>query len=513
MPPIIPRIVSRPIWLESNPSPALPSLRENTTADVCIVGAGIAGISTAYRLADAGLRVVVVDAGDLGRRQTGATTAHLANAIDDRYVEIERLHGEDGARLAADSHTAAIDYIEQTVRTEQIHCEFERLDGFLFAGDSASHELLDQELAAARRAGVPVESVQRAPLTGFESGRCLRFENQAQFHPLQYIAALADGISRRRGRIYTSTRAKHIEGGADARVTTENGPEIRAKAVVVATNSPINDLVAIHTKQAPYVSYSIGCRVPVRSLRPALFWDTLDPYHYVRIKRGDGDSSKYDTLIVGGEDHKAGQMNDGPVRFRRLEQWARRRFPIDSVTHHWSGQVMETIDGLAFIGRNPGDHDNVFVATGDSGMGMTHGTIAGLLISDLILDRPNPWMELYNPSRKKVAAIGKFAAENLNVAAEYTSWLSGGDVNAEGEIPRNSGAIVRYGTSKLAVYRDENGAFTRLSAVCPHLKCIVAWNGVEQTWDCPCHGSRFAATGEVLDGPAYGGLPPYETPD
>lgn len=498
------------IWEDTHKVPDLSPLSGNTTADVCIIGGGIAGITTAYQLANEGKRVVLIEAGELACRQTGLTTAHLSNAIDDRFVEIERMHGAEGARLTAQSHAAAIDCIERVVRDERISCEFERLDGYLIAGDAQAHALLEREFEAARRAGAQVELVPNAPVDSFQTGHCLRFANQAQFHPLKYLSGLVEGISRRGGRLYGSTRAKKVEGGKNAKVTTANGPEIRAGAIVVATNTPINDLVAMHTKQAPYVTYVVGCRIPKGSVHADLYWDTLDPYHYVRIERGTI-TQDHDTLIVGGEDHKTGQANDGAERYHRLETWARARFPmIESIEYQWSGQVMETMDGLAFIGRNPMDADNVYIATGDSGMGMTHGTIAGLLITDLILGKSNPWESLYNPSRKTVSAIGQFAKENLNVAKEYTSWLTGGDVSSEEEIPPNCGAVIRHGTSKLAVYRDENGTLTRMSAVCPHLKCIVSWNTTERTWDCPCHGSRFDAHGQVLDGPAYGGLSPYE---
>jgi Rieske Fe-S protein len=267
--------------------------------------------------------------------------------------------------------------------------------------------------------------------------------------------------------------------------------------------------VAIHTKQAPYHTYAIGARVAPGSITPALYWDTEDPYHYVRLHRssdrelgGDNDEP-VDILIAGGEDHKAGQARDADARFERLERWMRDRFPAAGpVEFRWSGQVMETNDGLAFIGRNPLDADNVYVATGDSGMGMTHGTIAGLLLTDLILRRANPWTELYAPGRVRSGAAIEWVKENLNVALQYTAWLTKGDVQTVDEITPNNGAILVEGGRKIAVYRDEKGSLHRRSAVCPHLGCIVAWNPAAATWDCPCHGSRFDKFGAVIHGPA-----------
>jgi Rieske Fe-S protein len=241
--------------------------------------------------------------------------------------------------------------------------------------------------------------------------------------------------------------------------------------------------------------------VPRVSVTQALYWDTGDPYHYVRLLPGiDAD---HDLLIVGGEDHKTGQADDAAERHGRLEAWSRARFPsMREVTHQWGGQVMEPHDGLAFIGRNPLDRDNVYVVTGDSGNGMTHGTIAGMLLTDLILGRDNPWQSLYDPGRVSLRATAEFTREAVNMAAQYADWVTPGDVPDVDQIAKDSGAVVRRGALKVAVYRDSTGALHERSAVCPHLGCIVAWNPAEKTWDCPCHGSRFDKFGEVFNGPA-----------
>jgi Rieske Fe-S protein len=284
---------------------------------------------------------------------------------------------------------------------------------------------------------------------------------------------------------------------------------VTARAIVVATNVPFNDLVAIHTKQAPYHTYVVGARMPPGTLTTALYWDTSDPYHYVRIQPmsnadlGGDNNDPFDLLIVGGEDHKAAQASDSEQRFSALERWMRQRFSAaGEVEFRWSGQVMETQDGLAFIGRNPLDADNVYVVTGDSGMGMTHGTIAGMVITDLIQGRPNRWAQLYDPSRIRLGAAGEFIKENVNVAAQYASYLTPGEVQSLDEITPTSGAIMREGAKKIAVYRDEAGEIHRMSAICTHLGCIVGWNKAASTWDCPCHGSRFDPHGKVVNGPA-----------
>lgn len=506
---------SRSVWMDTVEVPPESSLTEKVNADVCIVGAGIAGMSTAYLLAREGKSVIVVDDGPIGGGMTGRTTAHLVNALDDRYFELERLHGEEGARLAAESHTAAINAVEAIVEQEAIECEFERLDGYLFVPPRDPKKILDDELEAAHKAGLTdIEKVERVPWDSYDTGPALRFPRQAQFHPLKYLAGLAKAIKEKGGRIYTQTHAKEIEGGKQARIETSGGGVITAAAVVVATNTPVNDLIAIHTKQAAYQTYVIGARIPLGSVTRALYWDTPDPYHYIRIETVGKGAEAHDVLIVGGEDHKTGQQDDANKRFGALERWTRHRFPmVEGIEYRWSGEVLEPNDGLAFIGRNPMDAKNVFIATGDSGNGMTHGTIAGILLTDLILERKNPWESIYEPSRITLKALPEFARENLNVAKQYADLVLAGDVDSVDEIKPGAGAIISRGLHKVAVYCDPQGEVHERSAVCPHLGCIVNWNTLENTWDCPCHGSRYDALGKVIQGPANSDLAEEQTAD
>ena len=493
------------LWSATAAPPECGPLDANVHVDVCVIGGGIAGLSTAYQLCKAGRSVAVLDDGPLASGMTRMTSGHLVNMLDDRYFELERLHGAEAIRVAADSHTAAIERIDEIVRTEAIDCDFSRLDGYLFLAKGDKPPTLDRELAAAHRAGLEgVERVERAPYA-WNTGPALRFPRQAQFHPLKYLSGLAHAILRAGGRIFCHSHADELEGGVPGLVHV--GKHIvTADALVVATNVPINNRLAIHTKQAPYMTYVIGARVPAGSVPQVLAWDTGDPYHYIRLHE--------DVLIVGGEDHKSGQAHDSPQRYRKLEAWARERFPMmGTVDYLWGGQVMEPADYLAFIGRNPMDDDNVFVATGDSGMGLTHGTIAGMLLCDLILGRKNPWEKLYSPSRVPLKAAAELAREDLNMAAQYSDWLTGGDVDSVEEVAPDSGAIVRRGLEKIAVYRDADGALHECIAACPHLGCIVQWNPGEKTWDCPCHGSRFDAEGRVINGPANRDLASAEHPE
>ena len=487
-------------------------LENDLACDVCVVGAGIAGMTTAYMLLMEGKSVVVLDKGPIGGGETGRTTAHLSDALDDRYETLIKVHGEAGARLAAESHAAAIDKIEEIIKKENIDCDFQRLDGYLFSLPSTPADSLEKELEAARKIGYDdLVLLQQCPVPSLSTGPCLRFPKQGQFHPMKYLAALANIIIQKGGRICTETHVKEFEGGIVTRAKTDDGHTVTANFMVVATNTPVNDWVTMHTKQAPYRTYVLAFEIPHDSVPAGLYWDNADPYHYIRTMRGPAAEGKvkYDLLIVGGEDHKTGQENHPEERFACLEAWTRKHLPqAGSVKYRWSGQVMEPVDHMGFIGRNTLDSENVFIATGDSGHGMTHGTIAGMLLTDLILGRKNPWTALYDPSRISVNAptAGEFLKENLNVAKQYTDWVTPGDQENADHLTPESGCVIRKGMTKIAVYCDAEGTHHERSAVCPHLGCIVNWNSVERSWDCPCHGSRFDAMGKVINGPALSNL-------
>lgn len=494
-------------------------LEGDRVADVCVIGAGIAGLTTALELQRSGQRVIVLDDGPVAGGETERTTAHLSAVLGERYYELERLHGEGGARVAAASHTAAIAWIEAMASEIGGSCEFERLDGYLFVPPGGDPGVLDRELAAAHRAGLTlVERLPCAPLSTFDTGPCLRFPDQAQIHPLHYMAGLATALKKAGGEICTGTHVTAIEDEIPVRVKAEGGT-VRASAVVVATNTPVNDRFAIHTKQAAYRTYVIGARIAAGSMPRALYWDTCEdpdapsasgsPYHYVRLA-GIAGTPATELLIVGGGDHKTGQAHDARDRFARLEAWTRERFPIDSIAYRWSGQVMQSVDSLAFIGRNPGDQ-NVFIATGDSGNGMTHGTIAGILLSALVQGRDHDWLKLYDPARVTLGAAADFARENANVVAQYADWVTPGDRSSADEVRRGEGAILRRGARKIAAYRDHSGVLHECSAVCVHLGGLVSWNPLEKTWDCPCHGARYDRLGNVVNGPANGNLSDVES--
>jgi glycine/D-amino acid oxidase-like deaminating enzyme/nitrite reductase/ring-hydroxylating ferredoxin subunit len=492
-----------PFWL----APAVlhtEALRQDTAADVCVVGGGIAGVMLAHALAAEDLNVVLLEAKALGDGETGRTSAHLSSALDDRYGRLEQLHGARGASLAYQSHRRGIERIAELAASEAIDCDFAWLDGFLLLAPGSDPEEIDRELGAARRAGF-VEAERRDGVPGlrFVTGPCLRFPSQARFHPLAFVYGLQLAARRRGARIFTDSPVEEISGGPFARVTTRDGLSVTAGAVVIATNAPIHPRVGVHPKQTPYRTFALAAPVPAGTVPDALYWDTEEPYHYVRLHRFD---EAREVLIVGGEDRHTG--DDAEAAFRRLEAWARERFPIGAPPWKWSGQVLEPVDALAFIGRAPLESSNVYMVTGDSGHGLTHAAIASLLIPDLIEGRDNPWASLYDPGRLTLRATKDLVVNNLETARHYTEWLVGvpGETADVDEIPAGGGGIVRRHGRPVAVHRTPSGALVERSAVCPHLGGIVHWNQNERSWDCPCHGSRFSARGEVLNGPATRGL-------
>ncbi|WP_437513757.1 FAD-dependent oxidoreductase [Sorangium sp. So ce1099] len=483
-------------------------------ADVCVVGAGIAGLTTAYLLAKAGKSVIVLDNGSVGGGESGFTTAHITHALDRRWASLTKLHSAGNLRHAARSHTLAIETIERIVKDEEIDCDFRRVHGYLFTAPGSHPSTLRDEIEAAHRAGLgSVHYVDRAPLLDFDTGPAVRFPDQAQFHIRRYLAGLSRAIERDGGKLYTLAHVTDVDEDSVPHkvvVKTARGHQVLASQAVLATNSPFIPRISVHMKQAGYRTYVIGLRIPRGAVPPGLYWDTADPFHYVRVANVDGADGPDEVLIVGGEDHKTGQASDADQRHARLEAWARERFTqAGEVLHRWSGEVMETVDGLGYIGRVKRD-SRILISTGDCGNGMTHGTIAGLLISDLVQGRESWMASLFDPTRVNlsVGAVSEYVKENLNVACQYASWLGKGDVDDAAQIAPGSGAVVRRGLKKLAVYRDPQGQLHAMSAMCSHLGGIVSWNPAERSWDCRCHGARYDAMGRVLRGPSTSDLAP-----
>jgi glycine/D-amino acid oxidase-like deaminating enzyme/nitrite reductase/ring-hydroxylating ferredoxin subunit len=494
---------TKSFWMKDTEFPSAPRLEQNERCDVAVVGAGIAGVSIAYELALAGRKVVLVDRGPLLGGMTSRTTAHLAPICDDGLSELVKVRGEELARGFQESQAAAVDRIEQHVQNLGIDCDFRRLDGFLFPAawmtEEEAGKTCDEEYEAAGKVGAAAEHGKGVPLKGHESAPVLRYPNQATFHPLKYLSALLADFEKRGGKVFADSAVIKIEEEQQVRLHVEGGATIIADKAVFATNSPINTVVSIHSKMAPYRTYAMAFELPKGSLPDALYWDMDDPYYYVRLHPGADD---IDYLIAGGRDHKSGEADDGDARFDALDAWIRALVPdLGKEKARWSGQVLDTVDYCGFIGRSPGS-SNVFISTGDSGQGMTHGAVAGLLIRDLIVEGSSKWESVYAPDRTPPAGLANYVNENLTAVKNFAEYLLPGEITSPGDLNPGEGGILRDGLSKLAVCRDKSGQVHMHSASCTHLGCIVHWNSTEQCWDCPCHGSQFAPDGTVLNGPA-----------
>jgi glycine/D-amino acid oxidase-like deaminating enzyme/nitrite reductase/ring-hydroxylating ferredoxin subunit len=496
------------IWAATYDVPAFRKLDENIETDICIIGAGITGLLTACRLCLSGNKVVVLEDGQIGSGETARTTAHITNVIDDRFSEITRLHGEEACRLAAESQTAAIKLIEDLVTRYKIDCEFRHLDGYLFFRPEQDADALEDEYHAAIKAGIDVKILPGGPLEFASGYPCLMFPNQAEFHVLKFISAVAGIIESNSGKIYTDTHVKKInEEPEKVTLETSDGNIVTAQKVITCTNSPISDYVKIHLKEAAYRTYVVGLVIPKGSVPEGLYWDNDEPYHYIRLYNDGQD----EILIVGGEDHRTGQDEEPEQHYDTLVKWTRERFTnAGEVKYKWSGQVLEPFDGLSYIGVDLESAGRIFISTGDSGMGMTHSAFSSIILDDLVNGRKNPWADLYDPKRITLKAAPEFIKEGLNTVIQYADYLTPPEVSTTEQIVPGTGAIMNIGSDKMAVYKDTNGKIFKYSAICPHLKCVVEWNKAERTWDCPCHGSRFDAKGNVINGPALKGLKAIE---
>lgn len=495
------------LWSETADHSPFAALGENAreghdialTVDVAVVGGGITGVTAALLLKKAGLRVALLEARRIGSGETNKTTAHLTEVLDLRFQRLIRRFGVDGARLAVRGQQAAIARIRAFVEELAIDCALQAQDGYLFAETDAEARELEEEEEAAHKCQLAPALVTATPLP-FSVTRALRFAGQAQLHPRAYLQALVNAIPGDGSHVFETTHVEEITDGEPCRVTTNRGV-VAARDVVVASGVPIANRYLVHPKLAAYRSYVVAVAAP-RHAPAGLFWDMKDPYHYIRSHEVGGVRH----LIVGGEDHKVGESDDTTAAFARLEEYVERRFgqapaPTDA---RWSGQIIEPADGLPYVGRNALSK-HVFIATGYAGNGITGGTLAAMILADEIRKVANPWAELLDATRvKPLAAAAAVLSENASFPKHLVQdrLVTLGRKRQVSNIPPGHGEVLEVEGQPLAVYRDGEGHLTALSPVCPHLGCHVRWNVAETTWDCPCHGSRFAPTGAVLNGPA-----------
>lgn len=478
----------------------------NATADVVIIGAGITGVNCAMQLQAAGKNCIVVEAHNYCFGSTGGTTAHLNNFFDATYDQVAKDFGKEDARLLATSGNEALDIIKQNINRYNIDCDFREYPAYLFSLDEKQEQALDSIIEGSLEAGIAMRVAENNPFP-IPCTKTVEIPEQAAFHPVKYVTALFQHFIKAGGRLMEGCRVLNVKRAADELVVETTHGEIKCQSAIYATHLPPGKNI-MHFRNAPYRSYAMAVKLNNGNYPQALGYDLCEPYHYYRPQEING----VEYLIAGGEDHKTGADDNTAQCFENLEKYIRQYFNIGEVAYKWSSQYYEPADGLPYIGHLPGNPDGVYVATGYNGNGMIFGTIAGKILADLINGKENRYADLFKPSRvKPVAGFSSFVKEGADVVKHFIGdKLAVEKIESLAELEKGEGKVVKYEGSSIAVYRNGEGAMHMLSAACTHLYCNVQWNKAEQSWDCPCHGSRFGIDGHVLTGPAVEGLKPIE---
>jgi glycine/D-amino acid oxidase-like deaminating enzyme/nitrite reductase/ring-hydroxylating ferredoxin subunit len=481
------------LWLETAPAaPVFGRLDGDITADVCVIGGGIAGITTALLLHEAGARVVVLEANRVGHGVTGHTTAKVSSQHGLIYADLRDKHGAGAARAYGQANEGALAWIAERVERDGIECDFRRRASYAYVTSPAKRAQLEDEVDAAVQAGLPATLVETTPLP-YPVAAAVRFDDQAEFHAHKYLLALAAQLPA--DRVFERTHAVQV---GDSVVSTPGG-RVTAEHVIVATHFPFLDRSLAFARVHPQRSYCLGCRI-AGTPPDGMHISGDSPTRSVRSVPVDGE----ELLLVGGDGHRPGTGGDTETHYRALETFAREHWDVRSIDYRWSAQDNTSVDELPLVGPVTPLQSRVLMATGFAKWGMTNGTAAALVLRDLVLGRENPWAELLDPQRLNVrASVGRLISENAPVG-----WRMVADrITKPGRRPiedlaRGEGDIVRLRGEKVAGYRDDDGALSAVSSTCTHMGCQVNFNRAERSWDCPCHGSRFSTDGDVLEGPA-----------
>ncbi len=487
----------QPYWIASTDITNYPALEEDITADVAIIGGGMAGIVTAWLLVEKGLRVVIIDADRIISGTSGHTTAKITSQHALIYDNIKTKLGEEMAKQYVEANETAIKIISDLVEKNNIDCDFQRTDAYVYTQEDKYVEKILREIEAASSLGIEAEYRDKIDLPiEIKVAEC--FRNQAQFHPRKFLLALADKFVERGGQIFENTRAVDVQEGSKAVVLTENGKKVTAENVILASHYPFYDKPGLYfTRLYPERSYILCIKIK-DSYPGGMYISAEDPGRSLRsVPSGEGE-----LILVGGEHHKTGHGDNMAKHYENLLQFADRVFEVEDVLYRWSAQDYTTADEIPYAGRLTSKTPNIYVATGFRKWGMTNSVAAARVISDLITTGNSSWHDVYNPSRFTPAASAKnFIVENADVAKQLiTGKLA--PVPEDIELEPGEGKIVEIRSEKAGAFRDENGQLHLVDTTCTHLGCELVWNSAERTWDCPCHGSRFSYEGDIVEGPA-----------
>jgi len=491
--------VNGSVWIETGPAQhAFPEVDTDVQADVAVIGGGIVGITTALLLTEAGVRVALVEADRLVHGVTGHTSAKVTSQHGLIYDRLQSRFGIDGSRTYGEANETALGWIAERVEREGIECDFRRRAAYVYATSPSERSRIESEAEAAAAAGLPARMTDAVPLP-FAVAGAVRFDDQAEFHVRRYLLALVAALTAGGCRIFEDSRAVEVDSHGRPAVVKTAGGRVVADQVVVATHYPFLDRSLAFARVHAERSYAILCRI-AGAPPDGMLISAGSPTRSVRAVPADGE----ELLLVGGEGHRTGTGGDTGERYRRLEAFAREHWDVQSVDYRWSAQDNTTLDHVPYVGRLNPREDRLFMATGFAKWGMTGGTAAALLLTDLLLGRENPWASLFEPNRVTLrASAGRLVKENLHAGLHFVGdrLTKPGHRAAEDLMP-GEGDIARLDDERVAAYRDEDGTLHAVSPTCTHLGCQVNFNRAERTWDCPCHGSRFAPDGSVLQGPA-----------
>jgi glycine/D-amino acid oxidase-like deaminating enzyme/nitrite reductase/ring-hydroxylating ferredoxin subunit len=486
-----------PFWIDTTPATQYPSLDEEIETDVVIIGGGITGLTAAYVLKQKGKKVAVVEADKIAEGVTGHTTAKITSLHTLIYDQLVKRFGTDKARLYGDAQETALEFISSLVKEHKIDCDFRKVPAYTFAWDENQEYKVKQEAEVALSLGLPASFVKETDLP-FKTKGAVRFDNQARFHPRKYLLSIARLIPDRNNYIFENTRALDVKEGSVIEVVTQNG-KITARDVIVATNYPVLNKGGFFTRLTPMRSYVLGVYSD-SSIPDAMYISSDSPVYSIRKQP----TPKGDMVIITGEEHKTGETSDTKYYYEHLKKMTEKLIGISSVDYFWSTQDAYSIDSTPYIGRFTPHSKNLYIASGFMGWGMTNGTVAGILLSDMITGNKNKWEAVFDPSRREqVQSAKKFVNQNISVAKEFIKGKINKSKKMNAEIiERGKGEVIRKDGKDIAVYKDEEGNVMCLSAACTHMGCTINFNNAEKSWDCPCHGSRFDVNGEVLHGPA-----------